>query len=181
MFTTGPQNYGLLIAESPIQLHQGPILEITPQIEEIFFGVLPVMTLEPLEDLRLTHPAPEIHLIASHMKDIAVEQFGHVFVDIAQDRVDVIIDGVQLAARWRRAVVIPQNQMSQAVLVTPLPSVASVGRSIQLRDDFDPAYGGVVNDVMDVLRTVDLAARVGPVDGHQWLPLAHHRERLRVG
>ena len=96
------------------------------------------------------------------MKDIVLEQFCHILVNIAQDAVDVIVDGIQLATRRFDAIILPgllieaEHHLAKAVLFTPLPSAAHMGRSIELGQHQHTAHFGVVDDIADVVWSIDL-------------------------
>lgn len=97
------------------------------------------------------------------MEDIRAEEVGHVFVDIAQDLVDVWVDRIELAARWFDAVVLPwflvhaKRQLSQSVALTPFPAAADVSWSVELGHHFDAAHHGVAHDLCHVLWPVHLS------------------------
>ncbi len=96
------------------------------------------------------------------MKDIVLEQFCHILVDIAQDAVDVVVYRVQLTTRRFDAIVLPgflieaEHHFAEAVLFAPLPSAAHMGRSIKLGQHQHAAHFGVVYDIADVLWSIDL-------------------------
>ena len=104
-----------------------------------------------------------------------------------KDWVNVVVDWVELTARRFDTVARPRlfvdakGQLTETVAFTPFPSGADVSGSVELGNNFHSSDGGVVNQIFNILRTIDLTGRIGAVKGKKGFTPRDEGERVRDG
>jgi hypothetical protein len=58
-------------------------------------------------DAFLFFPALHVDFIATHVKHVALEQVGHIFVNIAQHGIDLVIDRIENSTWWLGTIFLP--------------------------------------------------------------------------